>query len=148
MTKHQIEFDTPFRELGFPGAPFRSTVLLQPTSGTKGLTWFSIMLVSLWYDSFLELIEKVLVRNLSLYHDSYLIFLDKFIIYLILSLPSIIKFCTVHSCYQTNNGVLISRVYCQLDWVASICDSLGRDRISSFWKSPVPPKELRYGVRV
>lgn len=23
----------PFRELGFPGAPFRSTVLLQPTSG-------------------------------------------------------------------------------------------------------------------
>ncbi|KAG0726841.1 FACT complex subunit spt16 [Chionoecetes opilio] len=33
MTKHQIEFDTPFRELGFPGAPYRSTVLLQPTSG-------------------------------------------------------------------------------------------------------------------
>ncbi|XP_071546474.1 FACT complex subunit spt16-like [Panulirus ornatus] len=33
MTKHQIEFDTPFRDLGFPGAPFRSTVLLQPTSG-------------------------------------------------------------------------------------------------------------------
>lgn len=33
MTKNSIEFDTPFRELGFPGAPFRSTVLLQPTSG-------------------------------------------------------------------------------------------------------------------
>ncbi|CAL4122106.1 unnamed protein product, partial [Meganyctiphanes norvegica] len=33
MTKNTIEFDTPFRELGFPGAPFRSTVLLQPTSG-------------------------------------------------------------------------------------------------------------------
>lgn len=33
MTKSEIEFDTPFRELGFPGAPFRSTVLLQPTSG-------------------------------------------------------------------------------------------------------------------
>lgn len=33
MTKQDIEFDTPFRELGFPGAPFRSTVLLQPTSG-------------------------------------------------------------------------------------------------------------------
>lgn len=33
MTKHQVEFDTPFRELGFPGAPYRSTVLLQPTSG-------------------------------------------------------------------------------------------------------------------
>uniref|UniRef100_U5EVZ2 FACT complex subunit n=1 Tax=Corethrella appendiculata TaxID=1370023 RepID=U5EVZ2_9DIPT len=34
MTKSQIEFDTPFRELGFQGAPFRSTVLLQPTSGS------------------------------------------------------------------------------------------------------------------
>lgn len=33
MTKQEIEFDTPFRELGFHGAPFRSTVLLQPTSG-------------------------------------------------------------------------------------------------------------------
>ncbi|XP_064111889.1 FACT complex subunit spt16-like isoform X4 [Macrobrachium nipponense] len=33
MTKNTVEFDTPFRELGFPGAPFRSTVLLQPTSG-------------------------------------------------------------------------------------------------------------------
>ncbi|CAG9771670.1 unnamed protein product [Ceutorhynchus assimilis] len=33
MTKTEIEFDTPFRELGFPGVPFRSTVLLQPTSG-------------------------------------------------------------------------------------------------------------------
>ncbi|XP_014244216.1 FACT complex subunit spt16 isoform X2 [Cimex lectularius] len=33
MTKNEIEFDTPFRDLGFPGAPFRSTVLLQPTSG-------------------------------------------------------------------------------------------------------------------
>ncbi|XP_075220369.1 SPT16 homolog, facilitates chromatin remodeling subunit dre4 [Lycorma delicatula] len=32
-TKQEIEFDTPFRDLGFPGAPFRSTVLLQPTSG-------------------------------------------------------------------------------------------------------------------
>ncbi|XP_011204626.2 FACT complex subunit spt16 isoform X1 [Bactrocera dorsalis] len=34
MTKQQVEFDTPFRELGFPGAPFRSTVTLQPTSGS------------------------------------------------------------------------------------------------------------------
>uniref|UniRef100_A0A0A9XBE9 FACT complex subunit n=1 Tax=Lygus hesperus TaxID=30085 RepID=A0A0A9XBE9_LYGHE len=34
MTKNEIEFDTPFRDLGFPGAPFRSTVLLQPTSGS------------------------------------------------------------------------------------------------------------------
>lgn len=34
MTKNQLEFDTPFKELGFPGAPFRSTVTLQPTSGS------------------------------------------------------------------------------------------------------------------
>lgn len=34
MTKALVEFDTPFRELGFPGAPFRSTVTLQPTSGS------------------------------------------------------------------------------------------------------------------
>ena len=33
MTKQEIEFETPFRDLGFPGAPYRSTVLLQPTSG-------------------------------------------------------------------------------------------------------------------
>ena len=33
ITKQDVEFDTPFRELGFQGAPFRSTVLLQPTSG-------------------------------------------------------------------------------------------------------------------
>ncbi|CAE1163791.1 FACT complex subunit spt-16,FACT complex subunit SPT16,FACT complex subunit ctc-2,FACT complex subunit spt16 [Acanthosepion pharaonis] len=33
ITKQEVEFDTPFRELGFHGAPFRSTVLLQPTSG-------------------------------------------------------------------------------------------------------------------
>lgn len=32
ITKQEVEFDTPFRELGFQGAPFRSTVLLQPTS--------------------------------------------------------------------------------------------------------------------
>ncbi|UYV66618.1 SUPT16H [Cordylochernes scorpioides] len=33
LTKAELEFDTPFRELGFPGVPSRSTVLLQPTSG-------------------------------------------------------------------------------------------------------------------
>ncbi|KAL3199650.1 hypothetical protein MRX96_001403 [Rhipicephalus microplus] len=33
VTKGEIEFDTPFRDLGFPGVPYRSTVLLQPTSG-------------------------------------------------------------------------------------------------------------------
>ena len=32
LSKGQVEFDTPFRQLGFQGAPFRSTVLLQPTS--------------------------------------------------------------------------------------------------------------------
>lgn len=32
LTKQELEFDTPFRDLGFPGAPYRSTVLLQPTS--------------------------------------------------------------------------------------------------------------------
>lgn len=33
MTKQEVEFDMPFRELGFPGVPYRSTVQLQPTSG-------------------------------------------------------------------------------------------------------------------
>ncbi|XP_076357852.1 SPT16 homolog, facilitates chromatin remodeling subunit dre4 [Tachypleus tridentatus] len=33
MNKQELEFDTPFRELGFHGVPYRSTVLLQPTSG-------------------------------------------------------------------------------------------------------------------
>ncbi|XP_054715676.1 FACT complex subunit SPT16-like [Uloborus diversus] len=33
MTKQEVEFDTPFKELGFPGVPYRSTVQLQPTSG-------------------------------------------------------------------------------------------------------------------
>jgi len=57
LTKQEIEFDTPFRELGFPGAPFRSTVLLQPTSGSLvNLTeWVStirlltIKLLHLWF---------------------------------------------------------------------------------------------------
>jgi len=33
ITKQEVEFDLPFRDLGFQGAPFRSTVLIQPTSG-------------------------------------------------------------------------------------------------------------------
>lgn len=33
MTKQEVEFDIPYRELGFPGVPYRSIVLLQPTSG-------------------------------------------------------------------------------------------------------------------
>ena len=32
LTKREIEFDVPYRELGFPGAPTRSTVQLLPTS--------------------------------------------------------------------------------------------------------------------
>ena len=33
ITKGELEFDMPFRDLGFHGVPYRSTVLLQPTSG-------------------------------------------------------------------------------------------------------------------
>ncbi|CAG0919160.1 unnamed protein product [Notodromas monacha] len=33
LTKNNVEFDVPFRALGFHGCPFRSTCLLQPTSG-------------------------------------------------------------------------------------------------------------------
>jgi len=33
-TKGQLEFDSPFRELGFSGVPHRETVLLQPTSSS------------------------------------------------------------------------------------------------------------------
>lgn len=48
MTKQQVEFDVPFRELGFPGAPFRSTVLLQPTSGSLvNLTEWPPLVISL-----------------------------------------------------------------------------------------------------
>jgi len=32
LTKGAVDFDTPFRDLGFFGCPYRSTVLLQPTS--------------------------------------------------------------------------------------------------------------------
>ncbi len=34
VTKGAIDFDQPFRKLGFPGVPFRESVLLQPTTGT------------------------------------------------------------------------------------------------------------------
>lgn len=33
ITKRKVEFETPFRDLGFHGAPNRSTVLIQPTTG-------------------------------------------------------------------------------------------------------------------
>uniref|UniRef100_G1PAD7 FACT complex subunit n=1 Tax=Myotis lucifugus TaxID=59463 RepID=G1PAD7_MYOLU len=32
LTKDELEFEVPFRDLGFNGAPYRSTCLLQPTS--------------------------------------------------------------------------------------------------------------------
>lgn len=32
LTKEELEFELPFRDLGFSGAPYRSTCLLQPTS--------------------------------------------------------------------------------------------------------------------
>jgi len=32
ISKGELEFDSPFRELSFFGVPFRSTCLLQPTS--------------------------------------------------------------------------------------------------------------------
>lgn len=48
MTKQQVEFDIPFKELGFPGAPYRSTVLLQPTSGSLvNLTEWPPLVISL-----------------------------------------------------------------------------------------------------
>ena len=33
VTKGSIDFDQPFRKLGFHGVPFRETVLMQPTTG-------------------------------------------------------------------------------------------------------------------
>ncbi|OCU01519.1 FACT complex subunit SPT16-like [Xenopus laevis] len=34
LTKEDLEFEVPFRDLGFNGAPYRSTCLLQPTSSS------------------------------------------------------------------------------------------------------------------
>ncbi|KAJ8268590.1 hypothetical protein COCON_G00137620 [Conger conger] len=34
LTKEALEFEVPFRDLGFQGAPYRSTCLLQPTSSS------------------------------------------------------------------------------------------------------------------
>ncbi|MEQ2208895.1 FACT complex subunit SPT16, partial [Xenoophorus captivus] len=34
LTKEELEFEVPFRDLGFQGAPYRSNCLLQPTSGS------------------------------------------------------------------------------------------------------------------
>lgn len=45
LTKQELEYDTPFRDLGFFGVPHRSSVLLQPTSCCLvNLTdWVSVM---------------------------------------------------------------------------------------------------------
>ncbi|XP_070785820.1 FACT complex subunit SPT16 [Enoplosus armatus] len=34
LTREELEFEVPFRDLGFQGAPYRSTCLLQPTSSS------------------------------------------------------------------------------------------------------------------
>ena len=34
VTKGTIDFDQPFRKLGYHGVPFRETVLMQPTTGS------------------------------------------------------------------------------------------------------------------
>ncbi|CAH1779538.1 unnamed protein product [Owenia fusiformis] len=48
ITRQDVEFDTPFRDLGFHGAPYRSTVLLQPTSGCLvNLTEWPVFVISL-----------------------------------------------------------------------------------------------------
>ncbi|XP_003747374.1 FACT complex subunit SPT16 [Galendromus occidentalis] len=48
MTKQEVTFDTPFRDLGFPGVPCRSTVLLQPTSGALvNLTEWPVFVITL-----------------------------------------------------------------------------------------------------
>ena len=47
-TKGSIEFDQPFRKLGFHGVPFRETVLMQPTAGALiNLTSWPPFVVSL-----------------------------------------------------------------------------------------------------
>ncbi|ETE70789.1 FACT complex subunit SPT16, partial [Ophiophagus hannah] len=44
LTKEELEFEIPFRELGFNGAPYRSTCLLQPTSSAlvNCTEWFHL----------------------------------------------------------------------------------------------------------
>ena len=45
-TKNSIDFDQPFRKLGFHGVPFRETVLLQPTTAclVNLTSWVSLYL--------------------------------------------------------------------------------------------------------
>ncbi|KAF6032508.1 dre4 [Bugula neritina] len=48
MTRQVVEFDTPYRELGFHGVPFKSTVLLQPTShALVNLTEWPVLVITL-----------------------------------------------------------------------------------------------------
>lgn len=48
VSKQELQFDTPFRDLGFPGVPSRSTVLLQPTAGALvNLTEWPVFVITL-----------------------------------------------------------------------------------------------------
>jgi len=48
LTRQTIEFDTPYKDLGFHGVPFRSTVLLQPTShALVNLTEWPVLVITL-----------------------------------------------------------------------------------------------------
>ena len=48
MSKGDVEFDVPFRELGFHGVPHRETVLLQPTTNclVHLTNWVRIYIIS------------------------------------------------------------------------------------------------------
>lgn len=77
MTKQEIEFDTPFRDLGFPGAPFRSTVLLQPTSGCLvNLTeWVSLIYVVNQFESWQYLPNmQVFTHKINYLHPYWTVF--------------------------------------------------------------------------
>ena len=73
MTKQEIEFDTPFRDLGFPGAPFRSTVLLQPTSGC-------LVNLTEWVNFISYVITFILNININLLTTFIFIFQPPFVI--------------------------------------------------------------------
>uniref|UniRef100_A0A7N9CKK8 FACT complex subunit n=1 Tax=Macaca fascicularis TaxID=9541 RepID=A0A7N9CKK8_MACFA len=47
LTKEELEFEVPFRDLGFNGAPYRSTCLLQPTSMLVNATEWPPFVVTL-----------------------------------------------------------------------------------------------------
>lgn len=66
MTKQQVEFDVPFRELGFPGAPFRSTVLLQVS-----FYYFSLILMSSMIIKSINYLYKPLLANIRKFGKSH-----------------------------------------------------------------------------